>query len=231
MASREVERFLLLLKSQKGKAAAALVEQILGTSSVFSFGEFLNHPNVRALKGTAEEKWLHSMELFAYGTYASYNKNKKRYPNFNQKQMTKLKQLSIVTMAGASTTKILFYKTLQTALDVKTVRELEDMIIECIYSELIVGRLDQRLALVEISYCRGRDINKDAIGAMKNRLLSWLKYTDELVALMEKQQKTAKYLTDKKNQQYAEAQFNIEKKTKEILEKAQIEKAAHSQND
>ena len=104
------------------------------------------------------------------------------------------------------------------------------MIIECIYNELIVGRLDQRSGLVEISYCRGRDINKDAIGAMKNRLLSWLKHTDELVKLMANQQQAIS-LTNLKNKQYDDAQRSIEKTTQALLEKAQIEKVAHSQND
>merc|ERR1712228_888242 len=142
--NQEVERFLLLMKSQKGKALAALLEQILGTPSIFSFGEFLSHANVKALKGTSEGKWYDALELFAYGTYGDYTKNKGKYPTF------KLKQLSIVTLAGQSTTKILHYKTLQQRLEIKTVRELEDLMIDCIYSGLIIGRLDQRKALMEI---------------------------------------------------------------------------------
>ena len=118
--NQEIERFLLLLKSQKGKAAAALLEQILGTPSIFSFGEFINHSNVRALKDSSESKWYCALELFAYGTYNDFKKDQSKYPKFNKKQMDKLKQLSIVTLAGASTTKILYYKTLQQQLDIKT---------------------------------------------------------------------------------------------------------------
>ena len=106
------------------------------------------------------------------------------------------------------------------------VRELEDLIIDCIYSGLIVGRLDQRKALLEIRYCRGRDINQKAIGLMKNRLLSWLKATDEIIKQLENQQKNADYLTRQREQQYIQAQINIEQTTKEILEKAQVDQAA-----
>jgi len=222
-SSREVEKFLLLLKSQKGKAAAALLEQILGTPSIFSFGEFVNHPNVKALKGTGESQWYEALELFAYGTYADYTKDRAKYPKFNGKQLAKLKQLSMVTLAGQSTTKILHYQMLQSSLDIKTVRELEDLIIDCIYSGLIVGRLDQRKALLEIRYCRGRDINEKAIGLMKNRLMSWLKSTDGIIAMLEKQQSTAQQLTNRREQQYTLAQIKIEKTTADLVEKAQVQ--------
>mmetsp|Transcript_2687 Transcript_2687/g.5088 ORF Transcript_2687/g.5088 Transcript_2687/m.5088 type:complete len:237 (+) Transcript_2687:76-786(+) len=225
-AAKEIERFLLLLKSQKGKAAAALLEQILGTRSIFSFGEFLNHENVKALQGSSESKWYDALELFAYGTYTDYKQKQNKYPKFNAKQMSKLKQLSIVTLAGQSTTKILRYNELQKTLDVQTVRELEDLIIDCIYSGLIHGRLDQRKALLEIRFCRGRDINEKSIGLMKNRLLSWLKNTDALIAQIEKQQEQATYLTNKREQSYIGAQINIEALTKDLLEKAQVEQAA-----
>merc|ERR1712154_120901 len=144
----------------------------------------------------------------------------------NAKQLAKLKQLSIVTLAGQSTTKILHYKALQQQLEIKTVRELEDLMIDCIYSGLIIGRLDQRKALMEIRYCRGRDINKKAIGLMKNRLLSWLKSTDDIIAMLDKQQVSAQQMTAKREQQYILAQANIEKTTADLLQKAQLEQVA-----
>merc|ERR1712154_615351 len=205
---------------------AALIEQILGTSSIFSFGEFLSHQNVKALKGSSEGQWLDALELFAYGTFGDYRKNKKKYPSFNNKQLAKLKQLSIVTLAGQSTTKILYYNTLQQQLEIKTVRELEDLIIDCIYSQLITGKLDQRKALLEIRYCKGRDINKKAIGLMKNRLMSWLKSTDHVIAMLDKQQKSAQDLTDKRDQEYIAAQIKIEQTTAALVEKAQVEQVA-----
>ncbi len=103
---------------------------------------------------------------------------------------------------------------------------MEDLIIDCIYSGLIVGRLDQRKALLEIRYCRGRDINEKAIGLMKNRLLSWLKATDQIIAQLESQQKQATKLTNAREQKYIAAQIKIEKTTKDILDRAQAEQAA-----
>merc|ERR1711971_794929 len=200
-----------------GKAAAALLEQILGTPSIFSFGEFLEQPNAKALKGTSEGQWFDALELFAYGTFADYTKDKAKYPKLNGRQLAKLKQLSIVTLAGQSTTKILHYNALQKELEIKTVRELEDLMIDCIYSGLIIGRLDQRKALMEIRYCRGRDIDEKAIGLMKNRLLSWLKSTDQIIQMLDIQQATANHLTQQRNNEYAVATIKIEDITKQIL--------------
>ena len=86
--------------------------------------------------------------------------------------------------------------------------------------------MDQRKGLLEIRHCRGRDINKKAIGLMKNRLLSWLKSTDDIIAMLEKQQISAQRMTEKREQQYILAQANIEKTTAELLQKAQLEQVA-----
>lgn len=42
----------------------------------------------------------------------------------------------------ASKTKDLGYDTLMRTLDIKDLRELEDLIIDCIYNELLKGKLD-----------------------------------------------------------------------------------------
>lgn len=108
----------------------------------------------------------------------------------------------------------------------EVVRELEDLIIDCIYSGLITGRMDQRKGLLEIRYCRGRDINEKAIGLMKNRLMSWLKSTDHIVEMLEKQQLSAQQMTEKREQEYIMAQVNIEKTTAALVEKVQVEQVA-----
>ena len=55
--------------------------------------------------------------------------------------LVKLRQLSIVSLAHAQ--KKVPYATLQHALGISNVRELEDMIIDTIYAGILEGRLDQ----------------------------------------------------------------------------------------
>ncbi len=81
------------------------------------------------------------MELFAYENYTKYKSSKATYLDLKPPQLKKLKMISIADAAQKS--KVLHYGNLMTALDMQTVRELEDLIIDCIYNELIAGQLDQ----------------------------------------------------------------------------------------
>ncbi len=58
-------------------------------------------------------------------------------------QLKKLKMISIADSAQKS--KVLNYSELMSELDMdkNNVRELEDLIIDCIYNELVAGQLDQ----------------------------------------------------------------------------------------
>ena len=70
-------------------------------------------------------------KLFAYGTYAEYRAAAAgTYPAepLKDEQLEKLRQLSIVSLARASST--VPYATLMTALDVAELRPLEDVVIE-----------------------------------------------------------------------------------------------------
>ena len=70
-------------------------------------------------------------QLFAYGTYAEYRAAAAgTYPAepLKDEQLEKLRQLSIVSLARASST--VPYATLMTALDVAELRPLEDVVIE-----------------------------------------------------------------------------------------------------
>lgn len=108
--------------------------------------------------------------------------------------MTKLKQLTIVSYAahqkvrscfdrGAcirpgtktwlSQRQILSYRQLMADLDVSNVRELEDMIIECIYADLIAAKLDQKAMSVEVQHAIARDVQSSDISAMTATIDAW----------------------------------------------------------
>ena len=104
-----------------------------------------------------EDKAYHDLLcLFAYGTWGEYKKNKDTLPPLNAAQETKLRQLTIVTMCSAE--KHISYDTLLQALDMNEVRQLEDLIIECIYAGLLRAKLDQRSGFVEVQQVMGRDL-------------------------------------------------------------------------
>ena len=59
---------------------------------------------------------------------------------------------------AAQKSKVLSYAVLMRELEVSSVRELEDLIIDCIYNELVEGQLDQLRQLFHVVSCYGRDM-------------------------------------------------------------------------
>ncbi|XP_078063687.1 COP9 signalosome complex subunit 7a isoform X2 [Mustelus asterias] len=65
------------------------------------------------------------------------------------------------------------YSMLLKDLDIKNLRELEDLIIEAIYTDIIQGKLDQRNQLLEVDFCIGRDLQKQDISNIVKTLQEW----------------------------------------------------------
>lgn len=202
----------------------------MGAPGIYVFGHFLDHPNVKALKGSNDKhnRMFNALELFAYGTYDDYDPNKK-HPKLNDKQLNKLKKLSIVSEAERSKTKILNYGDLIKKFKIGSVRELEDFIIECIYEGLIEGRLDQKRKRVEILFSKGRDIGKKDVTIMKNKLLSWLETCDKLMKNLDNRINQANASTDERMALYTQAEEKIQKTTEELINAAAAEKMQNQQ--
>jgi COP9 signalosome complex subunit 7 len=68
---------------------------------------------------------------------------------------------------------ILPYSDLQKALDISNVRELEDLIIDAIYLDLLKGKLDQKEEQLEVSYTMGRDLEPGKLEQILAALKDW----------------------------------------------------------
>lgn len=73
-----------------------------------------------------------TLNLFAYGTYKDYLKDRAQYLELTPTQCKKLQHLTIVTLATRE--KCIPYSSLLEELSIKNVRDLEDLIIEAIYA-------------------------------------------------------------------------------------------------
>uniref|UniRef100_A0A8D0F6K3 COP9 signalosome subunit 7B n=1 Tax=Strix occidentalis caurina TaxID=311401 RepID=A0A8D0F6K3_STROC len=111
------------------------------------------------------------LSLFAYGTYPDYVANKDNLPELTVTQKNKLKHLTIVSLA--SRMKCIPYSVLLKDLDMRNLRELEDLIIEAVYTDIIQGKLDQRNQVLEVDFCIGRDIQKKDISNIVKTLQEW----------------------------------------------------------
>ncbi|GLD91543.1 hypothetical protein PINS_up000076 [Pythium insidiosum] len=168
-----LEQFTLLAKNARGRACVALIQQALSNKKLFVFRELLDMPNVQALRDTEHDGFVALLEIFAFGTYSDYLSKKNELPELTPAQAQKLRKLTTVSLAQQS--KRVPYDVLSQELDVTTVRELEDIVIDTIYSGLIQGKLDQQSKLLIVKYAVGRDIKDTDIDLMIEKLTKWKK--------------------------------------------------------
>ncbi|XP_033281268.2 COP9 signalosome complex subunit 7b isoform X3 [Orcinus orca] len=170
-SSNLLEQFILLAKGTSGSALTALISQVLEAPGVYVFGELLELANVQELAEGGNAAYLQLLNLFAYGTYPDYIANKESLPELSTAQQNKLKHLTIVSLA--SRMKCIPYSVLLKDLEMRNLRELEDLIIEAVYTDIIQGKLDQRNQLLEVDFCIGRDIRKKDINNIVKTLHEW----------------------------------------------------------
>jgi COP9 signalosome complex subunit 7 len=202
-----LQPFLLLAKKSKGKAIVAIIQQTLNASNIYVFGELLEIPNVLQLQETEDKKILDLLKIFAYGTWNDYKLG--NFDPLTPIQTKKLKQLTIVTLSSEN--KVIPYSLLQEKLDIKEVRELEDLIIDAIYQGIIQGKLDQRKKQLEIEFTMGRDLRPETIDQMIDILTKWSNQSDKLLESIQEKINHANFEAESDKQHKIEFEKNIEK--------------------
>lgn len=109
----------------------------------------------------------------------------------------------------------LSYGDLSSVLQMSTVRELEDLIIESVYLGLLSGKLNQAKKVFEVAEVSGRDVRVSDISSMLATLTNWQSSSahvmenihERIVAADQDRQRAAKEKTDR--ERAAEEKFNI----------------------
>ncbi|XP_012228241.1 COP9 signalosome complex subunit 7 isoform X2 [Linepithema humile] len=185
-ANNPLEQFVLLAKTAKGAAAIELIRQVVETPGVHVFGELLDMPNIKELENGPYVQYWNTLNLFAYGTYRDYLENKEKVLELTPTQKKKLQHLTIVTLATKN--KCIPYSVLLEELDIKNVRDLEDLIIEAIYADIIHGKLDQKNSQLEVDYAGlGRDVRPGDMGVVAETLAAWGQACDTVLSCIEQQ--------------------------------------------
>jgi COP9 signalosome complex subunit 7 len=83
------------------------------------------------------------------------------------------------------TTQTIPYVDLLQQLEITNVRELEDLIIDCIYQGIIKGRLDQQRKHLEIDFAIGRDLRPGQLETMIATLINWNQKAETLLHSIE----------------------------------------------
>lgn len=184
-SGQTVEQFLVLAKQVRGAALEELIRQLLEVPGIYVFGEFLEMPNIQELMVGPFAQSYQLLTLFAYGTFSDYIANAANLPELSAAQKNKLRYLSIVTLADKL--KCIPYPVLLQELEMKNLRELEDLVIEAIYADVVHGKLDQRNQTLEVDRSIGRDIRSQDLSVMAGTLQDWCNGCDAVLAGIEDQ--------------------------------------------
>jgi COP9 signalosome complex subunit 7 len=187
----ETASLLTFVQSAKVSSSEAvlvpLIRQVLSAPDVFVFGELLELENIKQLAVADGEgrKWVQVLEIFAYGRYSDYSKLRTELAPvvLNEKQARKLKQLSVVALAHES--RVIAYSTLLRELELASLRELEDIVIDALYRELIVAKLDHAHAQLEVAHAIGRDVRAKDVGALVAAVEQWTGRAESLLGVLD----------------------------------------------
>ncbi|XP_013920157.1 PREDICTED: COP9 signalosome complex subunit 7a isoform X2 [Thamnophis sirtalis] len=163
VSGQNQEQFLLLARSAHGAALASLIHQVLEAPGIYVFGELLDMPNVQELAETEAGN----------------------LPPLTEAQKNKLRHLSVVTLA--SKLKCIPYSVLLEQLQLKNVRQLEDLVIEAVYADVLRGSLDQRNQRLEVDYSIGRDIRREELSIITRTLQEWCQGCEVVLSSIEEQ--------------------------------------------
>lgn len=173
-AEKPIQQFVAQAEAASGDPAK-LVEVIaaaLDCPDAFAFAELLQCPAVAALEDAAAyAPHLGLLRVFAHGTYLDYVRDEDRLPAMTAAQSKKLRYLTIVTLANRM--KRIPYSVLLRELNVSGVRDLEDVIIEAVYSNVVAGELNQERGYLEVDWTVGRDVGPADVDAMVETLRQW----------------------------------------------------------
>ena len=134
----------------------------------------------------AECKRLHDvLVLFAFETFSTFRANSELYGELNEAQERKLRQLSIVSLCARN--QEIPYATLKEELQVFDERDLEDLLMDTIYSGLIGGKLDSKSESLRVEFAIGRDIQDSTLGEMNRILGEWASRAQVLISAIHEQ--------------------------------------------
>lgn len=181
----KVEQYLLLSKNARGLALVDLITKCTAEPGLFTFGEILSLTTVQELQQGHHSAAFELLQLYAYGTWQDYRAAPPgKYPALSEAQQRKLKLLSVVSAADSVRT--LRYEALMSALEVGSVRELEDLLItDCFYGGLLRGKLDQRNRCLHVEEAFSRDVPPSQLPGVSAALGEWLTAANGVLAGIE----------------------------------------------
>ncbi|EFJ46735.1 hypothetical protein VOLCADRAFT_81770 [Volvox carteri f. nagariensis] len=210
----KIQQYVLLAKGARGRGLTEIIAKATADPGVFGFGELLDVPNIKELQGTDLSPHYALLQLFAFGTWSDYQANAGSFPQLLEQQVLKLKQLTVASLAASqkASAMVLPYSQLQASLQIGSVRELEDFLINhCFYTGVIIaGKLDQKQACLQVHDVLGRDVRPEQLPDLIQRMARWIAAGDELLRAIEGRVSYATATSDAARQHREELEARIE---------------------
>lgn len=204
-----LDAFVMKSRVFNGFELQKLVSDVLESREVFVFGELLQEPNIQNLKASGPDglKCYRALELFAYGTITDYLQNKNEFPTLSERQLNKLRMLTMVSLASHS--KVLAYDDIFKALDLHDTRVVEDLIIDTIYSGLIEGVMNQQKRRFEVETFASRDVREQDLDFMLQTLGAFAATSESIVSKLQGEVAGVALSYDKFKRQVSETEYDL----------------------
>ncbi|VDL59119.1 unnamed protein product [Hymenolepis diminuta] len=144
-----------------------IIKKATEAPNVFTFAELRDVDCIKALAPNSQ--LINLLDLFCYGSYGDHKGAP--IPPLSDLQIRKLRLLTI--LSACEYRHNISYDDLLKSLELTSLRELEDLIIELIYADAIVGKLNQQKRVLLIESAIGRDFKQDDLPKVKSDLDSW----------------------------------------------------------
>ncbi|KAM6948208.1 COP9 signalosome complex subunit 7b-like [Aplochiton taeniatus] len=183
--SNQLDQFILLAKKARGPTLLRVINQLLEAPGVYVFGQFMELSCIKELAKGPDSGYSQLLNIFAYGVYLDYQAFKGPIPPLNEAQRNKLRHLTIVNLAANM--QVIPYSVLLKDLELGSVRQLEDLLIEAVYADVIQGKLDQGMQHLEVDACISRDIPAEGTARITDLLTQWCSNCERVSTSIEKQ--------------------------------------------
>jgi len=175
------------------------IHSLLASEHQYVFSTLLSE--VRA--STPNSSYVPLLEIFSYGSYSDYIKISDSLPTLSDVELTKLRILTIAIEASAS--KTLKYSDLLVKLGLGSVKELESLLVQAVYSDAIACKLDQAKQCVYIQHTIGHHVKPEHYSSLLTALTAWSETCHSAVSEIKSEVSSAcskKRQVDKEQEEY-----------------------------
>ncbi|KAA6367640.1 MAG: putative COP9 signalosome complex subunit 7a [Streblomastix strix] len=166
-------RFAEKAKGKNPSAAAEIVKEAIAHPQTFVFGELLDAPEIAALeKEKGFEKVYETLKLFTYGQYLDYKQKKDKLLPLTPEALSKLKVLTLLTLCRSA--KFVPYDEIIRATEITDIAQVEKLIIDSIYLNVLRGRMDQQKRRLNVDERISRDVALEDLPQMEKIIGSYL---------------------------------------------------------